>query len=221
MWVTAFCPALVAATKGSQAICGNPSHLSRPRSLAHAAPVVRCNHAGNKHAGGELPPDDHGPGRPSEGLGRPLPAPEQEVVDALVKFYEAVQASDMDAMRDVWLPASDAISVAHPFRGLAVGRDQVLATWGAMFALGRVVDVDVEIVRVEVSTNMAWCVAIQHLTTKRANETIGGKRISTNIFQMWKGHWKMVYHGAAPVLLEDASEAPDDPDGASGGRTGV
>jgi ketosteroid isomerase-like protein len=221
MRVTAFCPAPPAATKGSLAHSCTPSRLARLRPLTRAAPVVRCNHAANQQAGGDLRPDDHGPGRPSESSGRPRPTPEQEVVDALATFYEAVQASDMDAMRDVWLPASDAISVAHPFHGLAVGRDQVLATWEAMFALGRVVDVDVEIVRVEVSTNMAWCVAVQHLTTKRANETIGGKRISTNIFQIWKGHWKMVYHGAAPVLLEDASGAPDGPGRASGGGTGV
>jgi SnoaL-like domain len=174
---------------------------------------------------GPWPTDGRGPADTPEKESNDSPStPEQEVIDALIYFYEAIQAADLAVMENIWLPGSDAISVAHPFHGLAVGRDEVFSTWRTMFALGKVVDVDVEIVRVEVSPNMAWCVAIQHLTTSRANETIGGRRIATNIFQMWKGQWKMVYHGAAPVFLEDMSgmqDAQDSPQGDSGGRVNV
>lgn len=127
---------------------------------------------------------------------------EDAVREANERFYVAYAAADVDALRDVWLDAKT-VSCAHPLADLAVGLPDVLASWSAVFAMGKPVSVDCDIISLQVRMNMAWVVAHQTVRSVRGDAVIGGLRIATNVFQKRGGTWKLVHHHASPVVIED------------------
>lgn len=172
-----------------------PPSRPRPRTRAHRRPI-RAVH--------------------------PDPAAEEtSLLAANAAFYEAFRAQSLPGMMGLWLPASDQVSVAHPLRGLAVGADEVASAWAGMFALGAVVAMEVEVVRVETGRNVGWVLCRQRVESARGKETVGGERIATNIFHVYRGEWKMAHHSAAPVLLPDGpGDAPPPMEGEEGGGDG-
>lgn len=123
-------------------------------------------------------------------------------------FYEAMRAQSHERMMDLWMPASDDVSVAHPLHGLVVGGAEVASAWAGMFAMGKMTDLEVEVVRTEVGRNVGWLLCRQRVQGVRGRETVGGERVATNIFHVYKGEWKMAHHSAAPVvMMEDESDA--------------
>lgn len=114
-------------------------------------------------------------------------------------FYDALRVADVDQMRTVWIDI-DSVSCAHPMMGLVTGFECVMASWTDLFARGRPVGVDVDELSVNVRKNMAWVVCMQTIEGLRGIESIGGVRVSTNIFQKRRGKWKMVHHHASPVV---------------------
>lgn len=160
----------------------------------------------------------------------------EELLAANAAFYEAMRAQSHERMMDLWMPASDEVSVAHPLHGLVVGGAEVASAWAGMFALGKMTDLEVEVVRTEVGRNVGWLLCRQKVQGVRGRETVGGERVATNIFHVYKGEWKMAHHSAAPVvMMEDESGADgsgeeggdssgpgaDGPSGVGGGGTGV
>lgn len=139
-------------------------------------------------------------------------APADAVLDANEAFYSAFRNRSLDDMAQIWLPESDSVSVLHPSRGLAVGHEQVLSVWAGLFSLGKVTRLDYDVLRLEVKRNMAFCIVLQNVQSERAKQTLGGDRIATNIYQVHRGKWYMVYHGAAPniVLSEETNGDPED-----------
>jgi ketosteroid isomerase-like protein len=145
-------------------------------------------------------------------------AAESALLAANARFYDAFRAQSVPGMMSLWLPASDQVSVAHPLRGLIVGADEVASAWAGMFALGAVVSCEVEVVRVEAGRNVGWVLCRQLVESARGKLTVGGERIATNIFHLYKGEWKMAHHSAAPVLMPEP--LPDVPGGDGGGGGG-
>lgn len=172
----------------------SPRGTARPRSAACPA---RCIAAPRAQAAAE-------PG--SEAL-----------LAANTAFYDAMRDQSHARMMDLWLPSSDDVSVAHPLHGLVVGGAEVASAWAGMFALGKVLSLDVEVVRTEVGRNVGWLLCRQRVQGMRGRETVGGERVATNIFHVYKGEWKMAHHSAAPVVM---MEDEDDADASSDGQAG-
>lgn len=127
----------------------------------------------------------------------------EQVLVANTAFYDALRKRSIADMRNVWMSSSDNVSLAHPLQGIIVGLEDVMAAWSEIFSMGSVVKLDVEIVKVDIKTNAAWCICNQRGSGVSGTNVLGGERVATNIFQMRRGEWKMVYHGTSPVIIED------------------
>lgn len=192
--------------------------MLRPAFLAPALPPRRPP-GGRAAVASPRPRRPAAPARPrrarraARGCAAAGGAGEEALLAANEAFYVALALRSLPDMMALWVPASDAVSVAHPLHGLVVGADEVASAWASMFALGPVRACDVRVVRCEPARNVGVVVCEQSVETVRAKVTLGGRRVATNIFHMYRGQWKLAHHSAAPVLLVDG------PDG--GGRGGA
>eukprot|EP00173_Palmaria_palmata_P001977 Plantae.Rhodophyta-Palmaria_palmata.ctg22010.p2 GENE.Plantae.Rhodophyta-Palmaria_palmata.ctg22010~~Plantae.Rhodophyta-Palmaria_palmata.ctg22010.p2 ORF type:complete len:122 (+),score=15.13 Plantae.Rhodophyta-Palmaria_palmata.ctg22010:111-476(+) len=118
-------------------------------------------------------------------------------------------------MTQVYLPSSDAISVVHPLRELAVGAEQVAFAWAGIFALGDASSCDVQVLLAQAERNVGWVICRQVVGSERGKEAIGGERVATNIFHPYKGEWRMTHHSSS--LVTDVGEEEDLDEERSGG----
>lgn len=119
--------------------------------------------------------------------------PEQAVLEANTEFYEAFAASDVGAMADVWA-RKEVVVCIHPGWQALRGREQVMASWRAIFTGGsppvRCTDAAVTLM-----DQMAVVVCVERLPD--------AKLAATNIFVLEDGLWKMVHHHAGPFAERD------------------
>lgn len=125
------------------------------------------------------------------------------VLAANQAFYDAMRTRSIPSMREAWMSSSDNVSLAHPLQGIISGLDDVMSAWADMFALGTATHIETDVLKIDVKKNAAWCICTQKGTGIIGENIVGGERIATNIFQMHRGRWKMVYHGTSPVIIED------------------
>lgn len=125
---------------------------------------------------------------------------EREVLRHNLSFYLAFVEGDVEAMDRVW--AQDVpVTCSHPGWDVIRGRDQVLASWYAIFeAEGGPPVVQCEAAEAEVYGDTA-------VVTCR--ERIGSAILTaTNVFVRERGEWRMVQHQAGQVVRALGSEDP-------------
>lgn len=108
-------------------------------------------------------------------------------------FYDALERGDIDVMKDVWCD-SDAVVCIHPGALRLVGRDQVVDSFSLMFEDAPAMDFSITDSKCQTLEN----IAIHHV---REEIELDGQlvtvMVSTNIYQLVDGGWRMMLHHAS------------------------
>jgi ketosteroid isomerase-like protein len=135
--------------------------------------------------------------------------PEDDAIRAAnVAFYRAFERGDLEAMGELWA-ATVPVSCVHPGWQPAVGREAVLASWGAIFEGMTSIRFTLRNVQVFVAGEAAWVLHLEELDgVQESGERVSAVLQATNVF-VWEGGWKMAHHHASPAL--GAALPPSDP----------
>ncbi|MCS6899202.1 MAG: nuclear transport factor 2 family protein [Myxococcales bacterium] len=136
--------------------------------------------------------------------------PEDDMIRAVnVAFYRAFERGDWEAMRELWA-VSVPVSCVHPGWQPAVGREAVLASWGAIFEGAMGIRFTLRNVQVFVAGEAAWVLQQEELeSVQEGGERVKVVLLATNLFVRESGAWKMAHHHASPAL--GAALPPSDP----------
>jgi ketosteroid isomerase-like protein len=128
----------------------------------------------------------------------PEQAPEQ-VIEANLNFYFALESLDVELMEDVWLMDSNACCI-HPGGERLAGWDAIRATWERIFKNTTYMRVDITDVAVEVHGNVAWVTCLENITTAAGTQLHRARAYATNIFTFDEdAGWMLVLHHASLV----------------------
>lgn len=120
--------------------------------------------------------------------------PDHEIAAANERFYQALEQSDLELMRDVWLHG-DHVLCAHPGRATLQGWASVWDSWEAILGSGGNPQVILTEVSVVARGSTAWVSAVENMLS--GGHT--GAAIALNIFEFDGQSWKMVAHHSGPI----------------------
>lgn len=128
----------------------------------------------------------------------PEQAPEQ-VIEANLNFYFALESLDVELMDNVWLMDASACCV-HPGGERLSGWEAIRADWERMFKSTTFMRVDITEVSVEVHGTVAWVTCLENITTSAGSRIHRAKAYATNIFTRDDdAGWMLVVHHASLV----------------------
>ena len=124
--------------------------------------------------------------------------------EAEAAFYDAFQRRDLADMMRVWAD-DDHIVCIHPGSDRLEGTAQIRQSWRYLFAAGAAM-------RFELSDEQYTQGEMLAIHLLRENIDVDGERqgsvLTTNIYQLVKGGWRMILHHASPSLVAEPDEAP-------------
>ena len=127
---------------------------------------------------------------------------EADVSAANERFYQAFTNRDLAGMEQMWAEGSTPTCI-HPGWPPVRGRDEILASWKAVFEQDARTKVGFENPAVTLSESMAIVVC---------RERIGPSvLIGTNVFRLEQGRWRIVHHHSS-VLARVPETPPLDPE---------
>jgi ketosteroid isomerase-like protein len=117
--------------------------------------------------------------------------------DAETAFYEALEASDLEAMMEVWAEDEEIICV-HPGGLRLAGYEQVRHSWAQIFGSG-------QRVKVHLSNEIVLSSLMLAIHSVNENFLVQGETrprspiASTNAYLRTGNGWRMVLHHASPA----------------------
>ena len=129
----------------------------------------------------------------------------EQVVEANLKFYFALESQDIDLMDEVWATDASAICV-HPGWTRLAGWENIRASWEQMFRnTNSFMRIDVSEVSVEVQGSTAWVSCLEAITTAVGDQIQRAQAYATNVFIFEDDRWLLVLHHAS--ILPNSHEA--------------
>ncbi|HEX5000286.1 MAG TPA: nuclear transport factor 2 family protein [Terriglobia bacterium] len=122
-----------------------------------------------------------------------------QVIEANLKFYFALESLDIDLMDEVWATDASA-SCIHPGRRRLDGWDAIRSTWERIFKAASSMRVDPGDVRVEIRGTVAWVTCMENITTDSGGQTIRTRAFATNVFVFEDERWLLVLHHASMIV---------------------
>ena len=125
---------------------------------------------------------------------------------AEVAFYHAFEATDLDAMMDVWAEDRDIICI-HPKGPVLCGRRAIAQSWERIFAGGTGMRFAVTAAQSTVGVKLA--VRCVHENIRYGPDfSQQALVIATNVYRVTGQGWRMFVHHASPAIVtsRDASE---------------
>jgi len=126
----------------------------------------------------------------------------EQVVEANLKFYFALESLDIDLMDEVWATDASAICI-HPNWTRLAGWENIRNSWEQIFRNTSFMRVDVSEVSVEVQGQTAWVTCLENITTANGDQMRRARAYATNIFVFEDDRWLLVLHHAS---LEQKSQ---------------
>src|SRR5437870_12340110 len=104
----------------------------------------------------------------------------EQVVEANLKFYFALESQDIDLMDEVWATDASAICV-HPGWTRLAGWENIRASWEQMFRnTNSITRIDVSEVSVEVQGSTDWVACLESITTANDDRVRRPQAYATN-----------------------------------------
>jgi ketosteroid isomerase-like protein len=112
----------------------------------------------------------------------------EQVVEANLKFYFALESLDVNLMEEVWATDGSAICV-HPNWSRLAGWENIRASWEQIFRNTSFMRVDVSEVPVKVQNNVAWVTCLEniHDFSSRPNPSCPGMQRTSSCMRMTAG----------------------------------
>ena len=123
----------------------------------------------------------------------------EQVVEANLKFYFALESQDIDLMDEVWATDASAICV-HPGWTRLAGWENIRASWEQMFRNNNsIMRIDVSEVSVEVQGSTAWVSCLESIATATGDRVKRAQAYATNVFVFEDDRWLLVLHHASII----------------------
>jgi ketosteroid isomerase-like protein len=113
-------------------------------------------------------------------------------------FYDAFQARDLSAMRDLWLD-DPGVKCIHPGSEVLCGLEAILASWRCIFDGTERIEFEVMDPSIDVMGELAWITLVERVRSTSHGETFIAEAAATNLFALRDGEWRMVLHHASPI----------------------
>ena len=128
---------------------------------------------------------------------------ERTVLEANLSFYEAIASHDLTAMEQIWASAVEVVCI-HPGWQVLYGREQVLASWRAIFSSEHTA----------IRCEQARALVLHDVAVVTCIELVQDVQLAaTNVFVLDSGVWHMVHHQAAPFATRPLPQTPLPPRG--------
>jgi ketosteroid isomerase-like protein len=128
----------------------------------------------------------------------PEQAPEQ-VIEANLNFYFALESLDIELMEDVWLMEPNACCI-HPGGERLGGWDAIRDTWERIFKNTTYMRVSITDVSLEIHGYAAWVTCMENISTSAGGEIHQARAYATNIFTYQEDSgWMLVVHHASLI----------------------
>jgi ketosteroid isomerase-like protein len=138
--------------------------------------------------------------------GDPIDPASAAVLEVNQAFYDAFEASDLNAMSDLWVH-DDRVLCVHPGWSALRGWAAVASSWAVMFDGPQQIQFIVTDEHVSISGDTAWVSCDENLLTVGASATVN----ALNIFERSEdGDWRMVAHHGAPVMIASDESFEED-----------
>ena len=126
---------------------------------------------------------------------------QQQVEQANLDFYRAMQNLSIDMMEDLWLCA-EWVQCVHPNWETLTGWEKVRQSWVNIFQNTEKMHIHPSEVSIHVDSQFAWVTCVESIHT-----FIGGRMgiaftQATNVFKRSGEDWKMVHHHTSPLPRE-------------------
>jgi ketosteroid isomerase-like protein len=119
-----------------------------------------------------------------------------QVVEANRRFYEALEALDLDAMDEVWETSTRAACV-HPGGPWLLGWVEVRRSLEAIVDATAYIEFEIAGVEVRMDDPAAWVTCTERVTGPDGRVA---EMAATNVFVLGQDGWRMVLHHASPVV---------------------
>jgi SnoaL-like domain len=119
-----------------------------------------------------------------------------QVLDCNRRFYEALEALDLDAMDDIWEQSSRAGSV-HPGGPWLLGWQDVRQSLETIVDATAYIEFEIADVQVHVEDPAAWVTCTERVTGADGRVA---ELAATNLFVLGADGWRLVVHHASPVI---------------------
>jgi ketosteroid isomerase-like protein len=123
----------------------------------------------------------------------------QAVQTANQAFYRAFEKRDIEAMGAVWSKGTGSLCI-HPGRDALKGWDDIRASWQTIFKHTDYLEIELELVTVEVSGNLAYVVVIENLLQVSRGRRVKARSLATNIFENMAQEWYLIHHHGSPLM---------------------
>jgi uncharacterized protein (TIGR02246 family) len=129
----------------------------------------------------------------------------EQVIEANLNFYFALESLDVELMEEVWLTDASACCVL-PGGHRLVSWENIRANWERIFRATTYMRVDITEVSVRVHGAVAWVTCLENITTAAGDEMHRARAYATNIFAHEEdAGWLLIVHHAS--LVANAPEA--------------
>ena len=114
--------------------------------------------------------------------------------EAEAAFYDAIERADIGALEKVWSKDENIVCV-HPGATRIEGRNDVMESFKQMFAEAPILDFSIVDTLYTGNESLAIHLVREEIALDRQLVSI---MVSTNIYQMEDGGWRMLLHHASP-----------------------
>ena len=125
------------------------------------------------------------------------------------EFYAAFETADLDRMRVVW-DAETAVTCVHPGWDALRGLDRVMRSWAVIFANTPYIQFFLSDVEVTIEGDLAVVTCAENIMTAPGERGGDAKVVSTNVFRLVDGQWRMTLHHGSPVMRQIAEDTEDE-----------
>ena len=123
----------------------------------------------------------------------------EQVVEANLKFYFALESLDIDLMDEVWATDASAICIYPGWTRLA-GWENIRASWEQMFRNNNShMRIDISEISVEVHGPTAWVSCLESITRAHGDRVQRAQAYATNVFVFEDDRWLLVLHHASII----------------------
>ena len=140
---------------------------------------------------------------------------EEDIRKASAKFYAGLNSTlngDSTPMADVWSHNPD-VSAMHPIDAIAVGWDEIRASWENFAKISSNGRVELRDQRICVGEDLAYETGFEHVNGLLGKDQIQAKYRVSNVYRREGSEWRMVHHHVDfdPRILEIVSKLQTSP----------
>ena len=132
-----------------------------------------------------------------------------QVREANRRFYDALEALDIDAMSAVWAGGDDVVCV-HPGGPVQRGWEEVGGAWEAIMSNTGYIEFEIAEVHVVVQDPVAWVSCVERITSATGEGSTAIAEVAATPWRRARRRWwRLVVHHASPIIRPGLGEDDD------------